>query len=106
MDVYHLQPIRTTTGNHRKDTAAHSLIYCVCLCGVQDEGHEMAVLRSNDWKTYRPSVILVEKLDSDVEEILKSDVHFFLVGQGYRFFAKTINTLIYLEKDFSVNSYE
>jgi FkbM family methyltransferase len=49
------------------------------------EGHELSVLQSNDWKSYRPNVIIVENFgDLDRQEQLRH----FLQAQKYRLEAR------------------
>jgi FkbM family methyltransferase len=67
---------------------------------IDVEGAEMAVLNSNNWDKYAPDVLLVEIIDTEIEDIFKTAVHQFLVQKGYNFFAKTGNTLFYKKKGF------
>lgn len=62
---------------------------------IDVEGLEMKVLQSNDWDKYRPEVILVEALDTDLEHIFNSDLYIFLHSMGYILFAKTFQTYIF-----------
>lgn len=62
---------------------------------VDTEGHDLSVLRSNDWNKYSPRVVLVEVLDGGaVAEVEKSETVRFLVERGYSLYAKTVNTVI------------
>jgi len=65
---------------------------------VDVEGLDIAVLRSNDWRRFRPKCVLVEVLGMSLEEILHSDVFLFMKNQGYELFAKTFSTLIFRER--------
>ncbi len=67
---------------------------------VDVEGLELEVLRSNNWGRYRPRVILVEILGETIDEILSGEIYRYLYGHGYRIFAKTVNTVIFLEEMF------
>ena len=64
---------------------------------IDVEGHDMAVLGSSDWGLHRPKCLLVEVLNSSISEVFESVAHQFLVGKDYVFFAKTVNTLFYLD---------
>lgn len=68
---------------------------------VDVEGLDLAVLRSNNWKKFRPACVLVEALCSSLDAVHTSELHQFITSQGYRLFAKTFNTLIYLENSFN-----
>jgi FkbM family methyltransferase len=62
---------------------------------IDTEGHDLNVLRSNNWVRYRPRVLLVERIEKSVEEVFSTELHYFLSEQKYRLFAKTYNTLFY-----------
>ena len=66
---------------------------------VDAEGHDINVLRSNDWDRFRPRVLLTEAIGGmSVEQILSCDVHEYLSAHDYRFVAKTKNTLFYADE--------
>ena len=62
---------------------------------IDVEDHELPVLESNDWVRFRPSVLLVEILNFDLNNQDAYPVHQFILGKGYVLFAKTFNTLFY-----------
>ena len=63
---------------------------------VDAEGHDLSVLRSNDWNRFRPRLVLTEAIGGmSIEEILSCDVHEYLSTHDYRLVAKTKNTLFY-----------
>ena len=63
---------------------------------VDVEGFDLAVLRSNDWKRFLPTYVLVEDFSGDtVEEALNSPIAAFLRPLGYALFAKTAHTQIF-----------
>jgi FkbM family methyltransferase len=62
---------------------------------IDVEGLELQVLKSNDWESTKPQVVLVELLDSSIEDILDSDIYAYLKSKGYLFIAKTINTIFF-----------
>ena len=62
---------------------------------IDVEGFDLSVLRSNDWKRFRPHCVLVESLDKTLEEIVTGDVCVFMKERGYVVFAKTFNTLFF-----------
>lgn len=69
---------------------------------VDVEGLDLKVLESNDWEQFRPLCVVVECLRSDIAAVLGSPLHGFMRAQGYRLFAKTFNSVFYLEQDFNV----
>ncbi|EMY61817.1 methyltransferase FkbM domain protein [Leptospira terpstrae serovar Hualin str. LT 11-33 = ATCC 700639] len=69
---------------------------------IDVEWNEISVLKSGDWKKFRPKVILIEILDFDLETIAKNPIHLLLNEIGYRFYCKTPRTCFYLDKNFSI----
>lgn len=65
---------------------------------VDVEGFDLDVLESCDWARYRPEVILIESLHTDLEHIQNNPVVKFLHPLNYRLFAKTYNTLFFTNK--------
>lgn len=64
---------------------------------VDVEGLDLTVLKSSDWSLFRPSCVLAEVLNATLEEAIHSDIAQFMREQGYIVFARTYNTLIFLE---------
>lgn len=62
---------------------------------IDVEGLDLVVLKSNNWNKYRPTVILIECIDTSLEELLSSDIHIYLVDMGYKLISKTFHTVIY-----------
>ena len=68
---------------------------------VDVEGHELSLLTSNNWDTFRPEVLLVEILGSDLThslslaELKENPVYAYLESIGYVGFAKTYNTVFF-----------
>ncbi len=65
---------------------------------IDVEGFDFQVLKSNNWSKYIPEYILVEDLESNVEQTLSSDLYKFLVSKGYMLIARTYNTLFFRVK--------
>lgn len=61
---------------------------------VDVEGMDLDVLKSNNWKKYRPKIILVEELSET-----KLGVGAFLSEHGYSMVAKTLHTVLFRHKD-------
>lgn len=55
------------------------------------EGYDTKVLRGNNWKKYRPTVICVETRDF-LKDCLNNEVASFLDGKGYELIGKTLTT--------------
>lgn len=54
------------------------------LLNVDVEGEDVAVLGGLDFDRYRPALILVERLSTELDEILGSELHRMLTHRGYR----------------------
>lgn len=65
------------------------------LMTVDVEGLDFEVLRSNDWDRYRPTLILVELLNTEFADIESHEITLFLRGRQYRPVAKLYNTVIF-----------
>jgi FkbM family methyltransferase len=63
---------------------------------VDTEGLDLIVAKSNDWRKFRPRVIVIESLGATVENLLQREIHLFLSGEGYALFGKTLNTALYM----------
>ncbi|MFX5668487.1 FkbM family methyltransferase, partial [Acinetobacter baumannii] len=59
---------------------------------VDVEGFDLQVIQSNDWKQFRPQVVVVECLSSNLSDVEKNPVYQFLSAQKYVLFAKTFNS--------------
>ena len=66
---------------------------------IDVEGLDLRVLVSNNWKKYRPTLVLIESLhnDDDIDSVSTDPVNIFMKQTGYHLVAKTLNTLFYKE---------
>ena len=62
---------------------------------IDVEGFDLHVLKSNDWKRFRPVYVLVEALRASLDGILANPIHAYMRDNDYLLIAKTFNTLIY-----------
>jgi FkbM family methyltransferase len=67
---------------------------------IDVEGHEAFVIQSNDWGRFRPNVLCLEMLHSDIDAVRAHPVALFLEGKNYVFFAKLNNTLFFRDREF------
>ena len=65
---------------------------------IDVEGLDIAVLRSNDWNSFRAECVLVESLEMSLENAMQGEIFLFMKSNGYDLFAKTYNTLIFRER--------
>ena len=64
---------------------------------VDVEGLDLEALVSNNWDKYRPELVLVEHLMSSLDELGNDKITQFMKKKGYSLYAKTLNTVFYLE---------
>jgi FkbM family methyltransferase len=67
---------------------------------IDVEGLELDVLKSNDWKRYRPKMLIVEILETDLENLATSEAYQFLKDSNYRLVGKTYHSYFFAEQDF------
>lgn len=67
---------------------------------IDVEGMDLEVLKSNDWKKFRPQYVVAESLFTKLVDDLDSDIARFLNEQGYELIAKTRFSLIFTNRDF------
>jgi hypothetical protein len=57
-------------------------------------------LKSNNWARYSPRAVLVEILESTLDELKQNEVTVFLRQIGYTLYAKCVNTVIFTKDSF------
>lgn len=67
------------------------------LMSVDAEGLDGAVVRSLDWRRYRPHVVLIELPARTLAEVLDNECALEMRRNGYVAFAKTLNTVFFLD---------
>jgi len=65
---------------------------------IDVEGLDFEVLQSNNFSKYRPKVILVEILGSNLSKLYDNKITQYLLHYGYQIYAKTVNTVIFKRK--------
>ena len=66
------------------------------LLSIDVEGHELEVLKSNNWNTWQPRVICIEILVNDLFQI--TPAHTFLFNLGYSLKASVGNSHIFVKE--------
>ena len=66
---------------------------------IDVEGMDLKVLTSNNWKKYRPTLVLIESLENnnEINSVSLDPISLFMKQVGYNLVAKTLNTLFYKE---------
>lgn len=78
---------------------------CIDFLTIDVEGFDHEVLNSNDWKKYRPKVIVVELHAKTLNDVLDNDTTKYLQSLDYTACAKTIilnkiASVIFIDKEF------
>jgi FkbM family methyltransferase len=68
---------------------------------IDVEGLDMETLKSNNWDKYIPKVILLEQSNFDFESKQDNLILNYLSQKGYKFIAKTFNTLFFSHYSFT-----
>lgn len=68
---------------------------CIDFLSIDVEGLDFDVLKSNDWKRYKPKVVLIETLKASLSDLVDDPITGFLSVNGYSLCAKTMNTVFY-----------
>jgi hypothetical protein len=65
---------------------------------IDVEGLDFEVLSSNDWTKYRPKLILVEELRTNIKMLVeKSTINNYLESINYTLHFRTFNTSFYID---------
>ena len=67
---------------------------------IDVEGLDFQVIKSNNFEKYRPNIILIEILDSNFYDVENSKISNYLKKFDYSIFAKTVNTVFFIENKF------
>ena len=73
---------------------------------IDVEGLDLMVLKSNDFEKYKPKVILIEILDSNLHDIEKNERSQYLKQCDYSIYAKAVNTVIFISDEFCNKRYK
>ena len=71
----------------------------ITFLNVDVEGHDLKILRSNDWNKYQPEVVLLEILSCPIDCLVTNTVYQFLTEKHYKLYAKTVSTAIFIRRD-------
>ena len=67
---------------------------------IDVEGLDFMVLKSNNFGKYKPKVILIEIFKSTLSDIEGNEISDFLKEKNYSIYAKSINTVIFIENNY------
>jgi FkbM family methyltransferase len=62
---------------------------------IDAEGHDLVILKSNDWSRFRPQIVLTELYQEDLARALTSELVTYMTSQDYIPFARTVNSIFF-----------
>jgi FkbM family methyltransferase len=72
------------------------------LC-VDAEGFDLQILKTHDWKKWRPSVVVVEvPTKHDCADIQKSEIGMYLTKKKYRLYSRVWGSAIFIDPDLTL----
>ena len=70
---------------------------------IDVEGADLEVMHSNNWTKYRPRVLVVEDGRFEIFNPNASKLFSFCQEEGYKIYAKLVNSLIFVEENFLIH---
>ncbi len=95
---YGREPTRIVMKTRRLDSLLDEFLpfnQKIDFLNVDAEGHDLEVLRSNDWERYRPDLILVEDFSFSLADVDKSQLLQFMNGVRYEMYAWLRPTVVF-----------
>lgn len=68
------------------------------LLSIDVEGHDLTVLKSNDWDRYRPLFIFIECAEFDLNRVNQFEIYNYLKNLNYQLISKTSVNLLFQNK--------
>ncbi len=65
------------------------------LMSIDVEGFDYDVLTSNDWDVFHPEWLVVECAHESIDDLIKSDIHNYLVTKDYKLVSKLYKSCFY-----------
>jgi len=89
-------PIGETVPSIRLDSllSKHPDISDIAFMNIDVEGHELSVVKSNDWRRWRPALVLLECFEFNFEDPYAAPAISYLAEQGYKIHAKIANNVL------------
>uniref|UniRef100_UPI00404B1AC1 FkbM family methyltransferase n=1 Tax=Flavobacterium sp. TaxID=239 RepID=UPI00404B1AC1 len=69
---------------------------------IDVEGFDYEVLLSNNFQKYKPILILVEIYSNCFDDLLDNRITNLLQKEGYKIYAKTVNTVFYINSSYII----
>lgn len=95
---YGREPRQITMRSRRLDSILSECLppnQSISFMSIDTEGHDLQVLRSNNWDRYRPELVLVEDYKFDPNDLSTSEVYQFLRSVEYQVYGWMRPTVVY-----------
>ncbi len=70
------------------------------LLNIDTEGNDFKVLKSLNFETYNPKIVIIETHLKDINEIIQSEQYKYLIDRKYYFLSWNFYSLIFIKKNF------
>ncbi len=70
----------------------------ISFLNVDVEGHDLEVLKSNNWELFRPELVCVELHSNSIFDVIESKIFNFMTDVSYELIAWTKPSLIFKRK--------
>ena len=67
------------------------------LLSIDTEGHDLEVLKSNDWDLYKPGAIVIELEETDFRLLGNHEIVLFVESKGYRIYSWMNPSIIFVK---------
>lgn len=98
---YGREPRQITLKSRRLDSILNEYVprdQSISFMSIDTEGHDLQVLRSNDWERFRPELLLVEDFMFTADNAGRSEVCEFMKSVGYEVYAWLRPTVVYRQQ--------
>lgn len=76
------------------------------LLSIDAEGHDLNVLLSLNFEIYNPKIVIIELNTTDIDELINSKLHLFMVEKNYKLVSWVHLSLIYVIPNLTASALE
>jgi hypothetical protein len=77
----------------------------ISFMSIDAEGHDLNVLRSNNWNKYRPELVLAEDHQNSLTAIMYSKITQYMAEVNYSVYAWIRPSIVYINNDIGNRGY-
>ena len=68
----------------------------ISLLSIDTEGHDLEVLKSNNWDKYRPTASVIELEETNFRELISNEIVLFLEDRGYKMYSWMNPSIVFI----------